>query len=132
MFFHRSQHPVPFTGGHVTCHVCGATYANRNSLAKHMKMHSGQTLCPHCHQAFAGMYTLRRHMVSKHGMSREEVDMVTNKGYRLPRNYWTPVYNSQVSVVPKESDVAAASPATTVSTAPTTARPAGSPHGDVL
>ena len=77
--FHRSKHPLSFTGGHVTCQICGSTYAHRDNLVKHMKVHSGQTRCPRCHQTYGGMYNLRRHMMNKHGMSKEEVDMVTNK-----------------------------------------------------
>ena len=37
------------------------------------------------------MRNLRRHMVSKHGMSKEEVDRRTNKRHQMPRgpcNYW--------------------------------------------
>ena len=75
--FHRCQHPVLFTGGYATCQICGAAYASRDSLVKHMKMHSGETRCPHCHLRYARMYHLRQHMMAVHGMSKEEVARVT-------------------------------------------------------
>ena len=82
------------------------------------------------------MRNLRRHMMAVHGMSKKEVDTVTNKRYQLPRNYWTPIYGGRVSVAPQESGVVAAAPvaatATPMSTAPTTAPPADPPGGDAL
>ena len=48
-------------------------------MKSHMKKHRGQTRCPICHQEFSVVNYLRRHMVNKHGMSREEVDRMTNK-----------------------------------------------------
>ena len=74
-------------------------------------------------------------MTSQHGMSREEVDTVTNKGYRLPRNYWSQSYGDQMPVI-QESGLVVAAPVTTtaipMSTAPTAAPPADLPGGDAL
>ena len=82
-------------------------------------------------------YGIRRHMLTVHGMPKEELDVATvaNKRHQLPCNYWTQIYESQVSVVPKDSVVAAApvtTTATPVSIAPTTAPPADTPGGDAL
>ena len=60
------------------CPICGAVYIYRNSLAAHMKSHDGQTRCSVCGQHFSTMPTLRRHLLMKHNMSRQEVDRVTN------------------------------------------------------
>ena len=34
------------------------------------------------------MRNMRRHMITVHGMSKEEVDNITNKRRQLPRNFW--------------------------------------------
>ena len=44
-----------------------------------MKKHQGQTKCSVCQHEFSAVYNLRRHLVMKHGMSRLEVDRMTNK-----------------------------------------------------
>ena len=46
-------------------------------------------------------------MVSIHGMSKEEVDKMTNKRPQVPRNFWARVAPGQVSAV-MERDIAAA------------------------
>lgn len=48
------------------------------------------------------MRNLRRHMVTNHGMSKEEVDRITNKRPQVPRNYWTLKYGGQNPAVPSE------------------------------
>ena len=44
-----------------------------------MKKHKGQTRCPICGLELGVVRTMRVHMVKVHGMSRQEVDRVTNK-----------------------------------------------------
>ena len=64
-------------GGH-PCHVCGATYKHRYSLGKHMKSHDGQTCCSICGRQLSMMSALRRHMMFKHNLARQEVDRMTD------------------------------------------------------
>ena len=74
-------------------------------------------------------------MMKQHGMSREQVDSVTNKRHQRPYNYRPAIYGVQAPVA-QESDVLVATPVTTavttVSAAPTTAPPADTPGGDAL
>ena len=61
------------------CPICGAAYHHRRNLAEHMKRHTGQTTCCICHHEFAMTFTLRRHMVNRHGLTPEQVSQLTNK-----------------------------------------------------
>ena len=65
--------------GDLSCPVCGVSYSHHRSLFEHMKKHRGETRCPVCGQEFARKLNMRQHMVARHGMSRQEVDRVTNK-----------------------------------------------------
>ena len=55
------------------CSQCGARFRNEGSLQHHVKVHQGRTVCPVCHVTYNRVHYMRTHMVSKHGMSMEEV-----------------------------------------------------------
>ncbi|XP_037091362.1 uncharacterized protein LOC119111624 [Pollicipes pollicipes] len=81
-----------------TCAVCGARYHHRRNLAEHMKRHLGRTTCLICRQEFAMTFTLRRHMVNRHGLAAEEVGRLTNKrrsGYGIKKMWLHPLDNFQ-------------------------------------
>ena len=44
-----------------------------------MKKHQGQTRCPICLKEFSDIHNMRVHMTTLHGMSKQEVNRVTNK-----------------------------------------------------
>ncbi|XP_043209820.1 protein bric-a-brac 1-like isoform X1 [Amphibalanus amphitrite] len=66
------------------CPMCGAAYHHRRNLAEHMKRHTGQTTCCICNHEFAMTFSLRRHMVKRHGLSPDEVSRLTNKRGAAP------------------------------------------------
>ena len=70
----------------LACYICGALYAGRSGLNKHLKKHTGQTTCHLCRQVFSAMYALRRHLRDMHGLLPDDVDALTGKGSagRLP------------------------------------------------
>ena len=70
--------------GPCICPVCGASYTYRRGLSEHMKKHTGKTTCPLCQQTFGMLYHMRRHMVNKHGMAKEDVAKITNKRALYP------------------------------------------------
>ena len=66
------------------CPICGLTYSHRRTLSTHMKSHEGQASCGICGQQFSMTQNMRRHMMLKHNMSRQEVDRMTDN--RLGRH----------------------------------------------
>ena len=53
------------------------------------------------------MRTLRRHMVSKHGVPQTEVDRMTNKRHQVPHNYWTRMYPAHPPAARGETAISA-------------------------
>ena len=97
-----------FAADAAVCQICGARYSQRSTLWQHLKKHFGQTRCLVCHKEYQAMRNLRRHMVTNHGMSKEEVDRITNKRPQVPRNYWTLKYGGQSPAVPNEPVISTA------------------------
>ena len=59
------------------CPVCGARYINKRHLGDHLKQHQGQTRCLLCQKEFAFRYNMRRHMLTSHKLTQEQVDALT-------------------------------------------------------
>ncbi|XP_043244788.1 myc-associated zinc finger protein-like isoform X4 [Amphibalanus amphitrite] len=59
------------------CPVCGAGYINRNHMVSHMRQHQGETTCPFCGKEFTLKYNMRRHILTAHKLSHEEVNRLT-------------------------------------------------------
>ncbi|XP_043205011.1 broad-complex core protein isoforms 1/2/3/4/5-like isoform X2 [Amphibalanus amphitrite] len=88
--------PTPATGvnssedssqaaAHV-CTQCGAAYRTATSLAHHARLHDGLTLCPICGVAQSRICNLRRHLIRRHRLSREQaVRLIPSRAERLAR-----------------------------------------------
>nr|XP_018916170.1 PREDICTED: uncharacterized protein LOC109043429 [Bemisia tabaci] len=48
----------------LTCAFCNRIYRSPQSLANHMKSHSGKTTCAICNKIFATVNGLKSHMIS--------------------------------------------------------------------
>ena len=55
------------------CEHCERTFQSRASLRNHAKQHLGRTQCSLCQQVYASVPTLRRHLLSIHGQTAEQV-----------------------------------------------------------
>ena len=78
------------------CHVCGTSYQHRRTLTEHVKKHLGQTRCSICQQEFSEVRNMRRHMVARHGMSKEEENSVTNTKVKVSNQYLRQVYTGHL------------------------------------
>ncbi|KAF0301452.1 Broad-complex core protein isoforms 1/2/3/4/5 [Amphibalanus amphitrite] len=63
-----------FSRQSVFCSICGAGYSSHGTLQKHMKMHTGGTVCPVCKQIFSMTSARRRHMKKMHDMDSAAID----------------------------------------------------------
>ena len=80
------------------------------------------------------MRNVRRHMVSKHGLSQQEVDKVTNKRPRIPA-YFTQIYPERIMGAQETSAAAetgSSSSALAASAAQAATLPAVPPHTDAV
>ncbi|XP_043209829.1 zinc finger and BTB domain-containing protein 45-like isoform X2 [Amphibalanus amphitrite] len=55
------------------CQHCERVFQSRSSLRNHAKQHVGRTQCALCGGVYASVPTLRRHLVTVHGQSAEQV-----------------------------------------------------------
>ena len=68
------------------CGQCGAAYRTSTSLAHHARLHDGLTLCPVCGVAQSRVCNLRRHLVKRHRLSREQAArLIPQRADRQPR-----------------------------------------------
>ena len=94
--------------------MCGTGYHHRRTLHEHMKKHKGQTRCPVCQMEFSVMFAMRRHMVQRHGMTKDEVDRITNKRpiwpYHVSQGHRVQVYAEASGLLDGEATAAFAAP----------------------
>ena len=65
--------PMSSEGPPKRCDVCGRGFRTAKSLSLHQQVHQGLTCCALCGKVSSRLCNLRRHMVTVHGMTQEEV-----------------------------------------------------------